>query len=125
MKLYLLSSLVIVVLGLGCSTSAEEKVKRFIPGAYVHFFEKEKLWDTLIFGSFKEHNRTFRIVRNMGFHRVIHNKLLPKEYKTNTAIGVFNPVTYQVQHQVAGTVYTFYPDRHHLSTASFIYEKID
>ena len=110
----------------GCEDSSNDDIRSFIPGVYVKQFEHEysKAFDTLSIGVFDEKVNTYIIMKKAGFYRIKEGIIQPKEYSSQSWVGVYDESSKVLQELKTGVLFTFSPDRNSMLFGSAEYKKI-
>jgi hypothetical protein len=109
-----------------CTCNAKNKVDKTIVGTYVMQAESifGKSMDTLLITSYNEASGIFQIVRRTGYCRIRKGKQLPKEYKQEITMAVWNNANNQLQEFSKGESYLIPTMGKELFVGTIRYEKI-
>ena len=120
-------ALMVITAAAACSNSQESLAgSRSIEGVFILSSKGEfsQVEDTLAVRSIKNHRGIFFIERKSGFQRVTQKGLQPKQQKHETAMGLWDEKTRQLNEQKHGRIYSLSADGNQLLIGSTLYRRI-
>ena len=103
-----------------------KNVKNSLPGVYTYDGKDEfsEASDTLTISTYNANANTYTIVKSTGFNRFVDNKKLPREYKTQEMVAVYDEKTMQLKDSKTGRLFSFPPGKNELLFGTATYRKL-
>lgn len=99
----------LIMTSAACNQWKKHNQAKSITGTYTSQAESEysKAMDTLIVSLYNGETDTYLITRKTGYHRIRNGKLVPREYKVEELLAVWDAKTNSLQEVKHGRIYTF------------------
>ncbi len=120
------TTLVSMVLLMGCQLSGGDTVRSFIPGTYVKTINQEFSTgnDTLFISLISNPGNNYQIVRHTSYRRIIDGKVLPVENEMEKSTGIYNRIDKVLNETREGSIISFSPDKNELYVGAAMYRKV-
>lgn len=126
MKILIAALFIYCLLIIGCTGTAKDETKEFIPGTYIRSAEHEfgAEHDTIVFTLQIPSANEFKIERRWKYARVLDGKPIEPEYKQTSVSAVYNAETKLLQETQTAETYTFDPKQKAMFAGTTKYQKL-